>query len=195
MKKFAVIIIALLLFGCSTEAGKLTDLETKPEIRIITEKEAGWTTLDYGLDNMDRGNHEYHEKPVVIQEVDGEFTRGAVVLFENDKGDKIISRIVGLPNEVIEVKAGQIFINDKQLDTFYGRAHRAGHTMEEYVEAMDKSGSRYDKDGLKEIFEKGFEKTKLTGEEFFLVSDDWMRGDMLKVTEEQIVGIVLGYKE
>jgi len=38
-------------------------------------------------------------------------------------------------------------------------------------------------------------ETKLTEEEYFLVSDDWMRGDMGKVAEGQIVGIVLGYEE
>jgi signal peptidase I len=44
-----------------------------------------------------------------------------VVLYKPDEPDKsLIKRIIGLPGEIIEIRAGDVWINDKPLKQFFG---------------------------------------------------------------------------
>lgn len=106
-----------------------------------------------------------------------------------------ISRIVGLPSEKIQIKKGEIFIDSQFLDTFYGKAHRAGLEMKEYMKAMEEEDAEYHADSVEEIFEMDLEEMKLKSDEYFLISDDWLRGDMVRIDENQITGIILGYEK
>lgn len=197
MKYYPLLFFFLLLSGCSTMAGNLTDSQTKSEINIIEDVESDMSVISYDYDNMDRGNHEYYDQPVVVQQTieSDSLTRGTVILFEEESGVEKISRIVGLPKEKIQIKKGQVHINNQLLETFYGKAHRAGLDMKQYSEAMEEVDADYDEKTVKETFEKDLNEIKLAEDEYFLISDDWFRGDMKRVREDQILGIVLGYEK
>lgn len=51
----------------------------------------------------------------------GELKRGDVInfLYPKDKSKQYIKRIVGLPNEKIEIRNGTVFINDSAIDESY----------------------------------------------------------------------------
>ena len=42
--------------------------------------------------------------------------RGDVIVFEKDKGELLIKRVIGLPGETIEVRDGQTYINGKRFE-------------------------------------------------------------------------------
>ncbi|WP_243300066.1 signal peptidase I [Bacillus litorisediminis] len=135
---------------------------------------------------MDKGNHDYFDKTLVVDPDYKEVSRGDVVLFEKNNGEKSLSRIVALQGETIAIKKGQIYINDKKLDTFYGFAHRAGLDKEAYEESMQKE--------LEEIFNYSMEDLTLSDDEYYAVSDNLFRGEMLLVKKDAIIGQVMGYK-
>lgn len=146
-------------------------------------------------DNMDRGNHDYYDKSLAIEPyMDVEnIPRGDVVFFENENGEKDISRVVALPGEKIKISKGQIFINGQRLDTFYGIAHRAGLDKESYFEKMDEAGIEYSKEESTETFETNMEELKLSDNEYYIIGDDWFRGKMTVLTEDKLIGKVIGY--
>ncbi|WP_170972076.1 S26 family signal peptidase [Bacillus yapensis] len=197
IRNFSVLIIILFLCGCSGSTSKLTDTETSAEIQFVEKIGADTITIEYTLDNMDRGERDYYEQPVVIEQniETNNLTRGSVVWFEDVSGEQKISRVIGLPNEAINIKDGQIFIDGQQLDAFYGKAHRAGLAKQEYLDAMKDAKSTYDEKAANATFEKELKEQKLGDKEYFLVSDDWFRGEMSVVMEQQITGIVLGYEK
>ncbi len=43
-----------------------------------------------------------------------------VIVFPNNQGANYIKRIIGLPEETIQIKDGYVYINDKQLEEDYG---------------------------------------------------------------------------
>src|SRR5690606_6537551 len=48
-----------------------------------------------------------------------------------------IARVVGLPGETVEIREGQVYVDDKKLDAFYGVATDRGLTKEEYFEMAE----------------------------------------------------------
>lgn len=192
-----LLVIVFLINGCSSTVGKITDTETKPVIDMIENLDPDMITMTYSLDNMDRGNHDYYNQPLVIQQSFdlASLKRGTVILFKDNNNNEQISRIVGLPSEKIQIKKGEIFIDSQFLDTFYGKAHRAGLEMKEYMKAMEEEDAEYHSDSVEEIFEMDLEEIKLKSDEYFLISDDWLRGAMVRIDENQITGIVLGYEK
>ncbi|TKC18876.1 S26 family signal peptidase [Robertmurraya kyonggiensis] len=187
--------IISLLSACTASTNSLIDSETSPNIQIVEDIGSDTVLVEYTLDNMERGKHDYYEQPIVIkQNIETKnLTRGSVVWFEDEIGEQKIARVVGVPNEKIEIEDGQILINDQQLDSFYGSAHRAGLDKQEFLQAMKGSKSNYDEKAVQETFEKDLEKMSLDEKDYFLVSDDWFRGEMSVVEEKRILGLVLGY--
>ena len=51
----------------------------------------------------------------------GEIKRGDVIVFEppNRPGEDYVKRVIGLPGELVEVRHGQVFINNEPLDEPY----------------------------------------------------------------------------
>lgn len=68
-----------------------------------------------------------------------------------------ISRIVGLPEETLEIKKGQIYIDNALLDTFYGH---------EYKWAGSQAGK---------IYETTLEPIEIPKDHYFLMGDNWYR--------------------
>jgi hypothetical protein len=147
-------------------------------------------------DSMDRGNHELSDEVVVVNTKieKSKITRGSVVLLKYIDGEKVITRILGVPKEEIYVQDGQVYINSKELDTFYGKVHRLGYSQEEYFESMDKNKISYNKEEMEKLFKQNIKKITLGKNDFFVSGDDWLRSDQMKIKTEDIIGIVIGYK-
>lgn len=202
---FKVLFISFLfaLAGCSSNAMStgttevITDQNTPLDVVTIENVESDMITHHHRYDNMDRGNHDYFDKFLVIDpSVNGpDISRGDVVFFNNKDGEKDISRVVALPGEKVSIDKGQIYINGKKLDTFYGKAHRVGLDQEGYFEKMDKQGNDYDKKGMIELFELSTKEIELSNNEFYLIGDDWLRGNMIALKEGGVLGKVMGYNK
>ncbi|WP_010676355.1 signal peptidase I [Bacillus timonensis] len=201
MKKILVFILmvftVLIILGCSFNASSetLKDENTKPDVKVIESPSSETITYHHMYDNMDRGNHDYFDKTLAIEKSinASDLSRGDVVFFDNEDGDKDISRVVALPGEKIEITKGQIYINGQKLDAFYGKAHRFGLDEKSYFEMMDNQGNEYDKKGMAEVFETSMKEIKLSDDEYYLISDDWLRGKMMVLKEEKFIGRVVGY--
>ncbi|MFC4712096.1 S26 family signal peptidase [Planococcus dechangensis] len=184
----------------SPESSIMTDSKTVAEIEIFTSYEEPLEVLDFKYDAMDRGNHEYAAYPLLIDPLayDGnDVSRGDVIVYEAEFFDgkqRTIGRVIGLPNEQVGIVEGQIYINDQQLDTFYGRAHRAGiNSNEEYNQAMTKNGAPQNIDSMKEVFFQNTDDFRLAENEIFVLGDDWFRGSQQTLTTSEVQGKVIGY--
>jgi signal peptidase I len=124
-----IVIIAMILNGC-TES--VTDKVTERKIKVIEKpdpslmkvkvwtdgmlSEVGYGPLHpFGLNNEVLVDMKYYEQH--------DISRGDIIVFKtkNKKDqDTDIGRVVGLPGETVSIKKGQVYINDKKLDTFYG---------------------------------------------------------------------------
>lgn len=195
IKSFIFITIICLMTACSASAGTLTDTVTSMEVETIENASSITTTYHHMYDNMDRGNHDYFNKTMAVDTNINvsNITRGTVVFFERKDGEKDISRVIALPGEKVKIDNGQIYINGKKLISFYGKAHRAGLDKENYFKKMDDAGRIYNKNGMLEEFEVSMKEIKLSDDEFYLISDDWIRGVKLLVDESQLIGKVIGY--
>lgn len=179
----------------------LTDLDTVAEIETFTEYEEPLEVFDFRYDAMDRGDHEYAAYPLLINPLAYEgkdISRGDVVVYEYEFFDgvqKTVSRVVGLPGESVEIKDGQIFIDERKLETFYGKAHRVGtSSLEEYsIWFEENASSNSSTSGMEEIFQMDTEKIQLAEDEVFLVGDDWFRGSQHSLEAADIQGEVIGY--
>lgn len=197
--KYSLLLIALLfvMAACSfnTLSEPLTDEITPLDVAVIENIGSDMITHQHMYDNMDRGNHNYVDKTLVIDTNINvsKISRGDVVFFENEDVEKDISRVIALPGEKIKIAKGQIYINGKKLDTFYGKAHRAGLDKESYFDNMDKNGNHYDEKGMLAVFEMNMKEIELSDDEYYLISDDWLRGKMTGLNKDKMIGKVVGY--
>ncbi|NMH74390.1 signal peptidase I [Bacillus sp. RO2] len=187
-----------LLFSDQKNTGVITDNITNETIdRVNYEKDM--LLYEHGSDNMDRYDYNYYKEPIVIDPDyynDKEFRRGDVVYFQypenglyqldmkNSYGEpKSISRVVGLPGEIIHINDGQIYINNKKLDTFYGNA-------------VNNPRNDAIKDSLNE---HELEKYRIPENHVFVIGDSWWRSvDSItfgSLSVENIEGKVLGYRK
>jgi signal peptidase I len=70
---------------------------------------------------------------------------------------KQLLRVVGLPGETIDIRKGQVYINDRELDTFYGREYKGGIQVES---------------------NRAFSLSKpvtVPSDQYFLLADQWSR--------------------
>ena len=81
---------------------------------LVTPSFVDWASMDYKLENGQLvliNKFVYNVKDV---------KRFDVVVLDNKKeGDKIIKRIIGLPNETIEYNNNQLYINGKRIEENY----------------------------------------------------------------------------
>ncbi|AQQ53289.1 signal peptidase I [Planococcus lenghuensis] len=179
------------------ELAPLTDDNTTEEIETFTNITGPYEVFEYRYDAMDRGNREYYKWPLVIDPTaydSKDVSRGDVVLYEDNSG-KNVSRIVGLPGETVEISDGQVYVNGRMVDTFYGQAHRVGtSTTEEYLEWFeDNTSSLSSTSGMEEVFQLDMEEVQLEENQFFIIGDDWFRGNQEVIELRDITGEVLGY--
>ncbi|WP_409276184.1 signal peptidase I [Neobacillus sp. SCS-31] len=209
---FVAVSLFLLLFSQDitqnifpNKNAELRDDITKPTIARV---DAGSNTIviNYGIDNMDRGKYDFYsiqgEPKIVIEKVNGEdVRRGEIVYlkYPDDDGfplfnpDYYLARVVGLPKETVEIKNGQVYINNKKLVAFYGEKTINGVTLETYLKRP-----KYKKSTLEESdFLEDMEPIKIPEATVFVLSDNWLRAVDSRhfgpLDMSVIEGKVLGY--
>ncbi|WP_298828886.1 signal peptidase I [uncultured Planococcus sp.] len=240
MKNSLLIGIVLVLSACSMEESTketnkatailesevLTDNQTK-QIELVEAKE-NTRLLEWSSDAMDRGNHDYntiiHSSLVVEMEYQ-EVNRGDVVYYKTPESainknpqlpEHYIARVVGLPGETVEIREGQVYVDDKKLETFYGVATDRGLGKEDFFEmaeqnieegtlTTDEEVSKTEfitwmnLDAKEEYFNTSMEAVKVSNEAVFVLVDQWWRGtdskDFGELSLEAIEGKVLGYSK
>lgn len=211
----------LLLAGCSDESAEpilepenkvvatntMSDTDTEAVIPSVTNVTAEMVVYDYGYDDMDRGNYEYYSQSqeVVIDTKyyeENEFARGDVIAFKPTPDDRItLKRIIGLSGEKVKIEEGQVYIDGKKLDTFYGRYHRRGLDLKELKKMLadDEYGFMQFKENIEtniSIAENtNLEEMTVPENHVYVIGDDWFRTFYRgSLPTEKIAGKVLGYE-
>jgi len=123
----------------------IIDVQTVPEIPIV-EVAPNMITVEYAIDNMDKGNHDYETigtgKRIVMDPGVSSYQRGDVIYFSSPKysngnpnlnlAGHYISRVVALSGERIEIREGQVYIDEMKLESFYSNPTVRGMNKEKY---------------------------------------------------------------
>jgi signal peptidase I len=210
-----IMLIAAVIIACAQEP--LRDNVTKQDISAISPVE-GKNVYYHGYDNMDRGHHEFDGFDIVVDQTyynTNPVQRGDIIYYQNPKlanskinlNENEISRVVALPGEKIRIDKGQIYINGRKLDTFYGQARRLGMNIEELQKASNQSdvadnirnnfkGNAKD---LLESKETNIKEFKVPDGQYYIIGDDWFRSADSRhfgtITKDSILGKVMGYKQ
>lgn len=215
-RSFAMMLASfLLLAGCADESAESESKVAVENAEPATDNEeviprvanvtAEMTVYDYGYDDMDRGNYEYYHQEVVIDPhyyEKNEIARGDVIAFKATPEERLtLKRVIGLSGEKVEIKKGQIYIDDEKLDTFYGRYHRRGLDVQELKSmlAEEEYGFMQFKENI-EVNVTGAENTNIEEmtvpeNHVYVMGDDWFRTNYRgSLATEKIVGKVLGYE-
>ncbi|CAG9623588.1 signal peptidase I [Sutcliffiella rhizosphaerae] len=211
MKRILTFSLVIILFGCSNYT-TVTDSHTSAEIKTIKAEE-NMIIYKHNSDNMDRGNHNYYGGLVI--DIDfynlKEVQRGDVIYYEQPESynkfmnqdnsptnEFSISRIIGLPNEQIEIKSSQIFIDGKKLDTFYGKEHWKGVNLDGYKKALKEGNdAEHIVQFIDSMVNRNVEKLSVPKGYVYILGDTWGRSiDSISIGAipiENIKGKVLGY--
>jgi signal peptidase I len=209
-------LIMMMLFmifftACSQEA--LRDNHTTEAVAKVYVGEG--TILYKNMnDNMERGHKEFAGADVVVDPsyyASKTVQRGDIVYYKipqeaksnNGSPDTEISRVVAIPGESIRIEKGQIFINNRKLDTFYGQAHWGGMDVVGLNKTINQGGSNPEDIKrvikiIQESVETNKKEFKVPEGQFYIIGDDWIRsGDSRHfgpISKDSILGKVIGYK-
>ncbi len=184
---FILVLCMLLLNACS---GSVSDKDTTQQIVRIENPPKSLTKVKVNTDGMlSNFSYEYNDPFGIGNDVlvdlnyydKNKISRGDIVLFKtknnpNQKTD--IARIVGLPLETVNIIKGQVYINEKKLDVFYG----------------EETGSK-NADSMKSPL-------TLKANEYFILADYRSRGfndgfngsqKAKAFSKEEILGKIVGY--
>ena len=159
---------------------------------VPVDKLQGTEMMAYKTDNMDRRNHHYTKYPLVIDPTVTEFERGEVVRYVDDDGMVVVSRIVGLPHERFAVRNGTVIIDGTPLHQDLGYAKANGEmTIENYKSKY--SNQSVNPEAMQDVFYMNLDEIKLGEAEYVVVPDNWWRGKIEVIPQNEILGKVLGY--
>ena len=205
MKHLLLIIGMCFIFaGCqsndkTTVLESIKDPTTLETVPIVSSE--GFKEIEHLYDEMYRGNHEYAGTLVVdtVYYTKHNFQRGEVVYYVTSKtGEKNVARVIGLPGEKIEIKKGQLYIDDKRLDAFYAKAMNNGITnLTTYKKSLKKSGKNImNEKEWKNYFTRNLSPVTVKENEVFILADNGWRVrdsfDFGPLSKDNIVGKVLG---
>lgn len=181
----------------NTEGG-IIDERTSETLPSVPETENTFL-LEWSIDSMDRGNHDLitsvHGNLVVSEDIEP-LERGDILYYQI-QGENQLGRIIGLPGETVEIQEGQVFVDGKKLDTFYGVATSLGLTKDEYFERV--TAENVDIEAMEDYFNTSMEPVSVGENTVFVLVDMWWRGrdsrEYGPITFEQLQGKVLGYEE
>lgn len=206
----AVIILFLVMtnndFVPFENAETITDNYTVQDVPTV-EVIGNMFATEYGLDNMDRGNYDYLtidlNRKVVVNPDIVDYIRGDVVYYKTpglktldlNLEDHQISRVVGLPGETVEIKKGQVYIDNKKLVAFYSFPTVRGMGKDEYFEMINPTNTEM----TTEDFEESMEPIFIPAGTVFILGDQWWRSIDSRIfgplSLVEIDGKVLGYEE
>lgn len=209
MKKFLFgFVILFIITGCS--GGKITDKVTEELIHILEPGENHYIfqTLHFG---MEQKNHDYVHQELIFDLSyynEHHIHRGDVVLFKlteaykNTKEypfdrEKDISRVIALPGEKVSVKHGQIYINDKKLDTFYGKLKYKGFSDPKPLFAALNACEKECQESIKSFLRLNMDEIEVPPDHVFLLGDNSQFAidsrDVGPIPIDRILGKFLGY--
>ncbi|MGB8954156.1 MAG: signal peptidase I [Tumebacillaceae bacterium] len=187
---FAVVVMLALLVMTPQLAqqlgiskGEITDATTPQTLQRMTEVPPTMLIHETYSDAMIRGGEDMG-KPVVTDPAYYKShapARGDVVLLQqHDEVSKhtffVALRVVALPGERVKVDQGQVYINGKKLNTFYGREYHNGLLVEDS--------------------EVSLSEREVPEGHVYVMPDNWWRyripEEPLAITD--IIGKVVGYK-
>ncbi|MBV6715807.1 S26 family signal peptidase [Paenibacillus chitinolyticus] len=184
-------LFAALLLGSLAACSEKT-IDDKVTKESIAEVSAGNHTVVNPLsDAMDRGQHEL-EKNVAVDTSyykSRDVARGDIVYY----GDHDVSRIVALPNETINITNGQVYINGAKLTAFYGAAHIRGYDYKAFQTSDMEEPAKQNL--IEEIYKKQVREITLSGNEVFVIGDDWSRSNtstFRSLSLQELKGKVMG---
>jgi len=206
----SVIGVTSLLEIASSQLETLTDENTVAQIEQVDAPEES-LLLVWSSDTMDRGNHEYdslNHGELVVDLTYKDIKRGDVIYFKTPEytsesanislPEHLIGRIVGLPGETVEIKDGQVFIDEKKLNTFYSKALRNGLDEDVYFEGLTSINKTKEK-AWRKYYSTSMKPVKVEEKTVFVLVDNWWRGHDSKnfglLEIERIKGQVLGYQK
>ena len=211
--------------GTASELPALTDPDTLPEVQMV-DATGDTKLIEWRSDAMDRGNHDYDtstHSSLVVELGYPDVNRGDVVYYKTPASaiaknpnlpEHYIARVVGLPGETVEIRDGQVYVDNRKLDTFYGAATNLGLGKDEYFEMIEQRIAEgtmttdeeisqkelitwVNLDGKKEYFATSMEPVKVSEEAVFVLVDQWWRGtdsrDFGELPLGAIEGQILGY--
>jgi len=205
MKHLLFIIgMCFIIVGCQPKE-KTSTLETikdKTTLKTVPVVESeGFKEIDHLFDEMYRGNHEYAGTLVVDTSFydKHKFQRGEVVYYVSPKtGEKNVARVVGLPGEKIEIKQGQLYIDDKRLDAFYAKAMNNGiSNITTYKKSLKKIGKNIiNEKEWKKYFTRNLKPVTVKENEVFVLADNGWRVqdsfDLGPLSNDNIEGKIVG---
>lgn len=194
--RFKVFISAFFIFltiGCDNQA--IMDPYTQ-ESPAIVEKQQNFILIENDNDGMSRRHFEYDSQEIGKLVVDPnyykqhKYQRGEVVYYkvpaiDLNKYPRMtppeynVSRVIALPGEVVRIKNGQIYVNGKKLNTFYGKSLSWGMDEEEYFKSVNRQGTAVCNEScqktMKNYFHMDMEKFKVPEGCLFVMGDTWWR--------------------
>lgn len=136
---------------------------------------------------------------------DRPFSRGDVIYFRTPAipdaanpslkpAARQIARVIGLPGEKVKIEHGQIYIDDKRLDSFYGHAQSRGLDQEAYANAVGEADVTHD---MEAYFDPTIEELAIPGDHVYVLGDMWWRSVDSRLfgplSTPEIRGKVVGY--
>lgn len=208
-----MMLIVALLTACTKEP--LRDDATTQDINAISLVD-GMSVYYHAYDNMDRGNHEFDGIDVVVDQTYYKTNfvhRGEIIYYRNPQTTNLkinlseneISRVVALPGEKLRIDKGQIYIDGRKLDTFYGQAHRLGMNIDELQKASNqfdladniRNNFRINAKEFLESKETNIKELKIPDGHFYIIGDDWFRSADSRffgaISKDTILGKVAGW--
>lgn len=178
--------------------GEIVDAQTSESLSSVPESENTFT-LEWLVDSMDRGNHDLvtsvHGNLVVSKDIEP-LKRGDILYYQM-QGEDQLGRIIGLPGETVEIKAGQVYVDGKILNTFYGGATSFGLKKDEYFERVEAENVNIEE--MEKFFNTSMEPITVGENTVFVLVDTWWRGrdsrEYGAIPMEELKGKVLGYEE
>lgn len=187
----------------------ITDDVTPLKLETVTPNEEQFKVA-WNLDMMDGGKHEYEtseNSDLVIEPNYSSLQRGDVIYFNMPESEltknpqlprSYLGRVVGLSGETIEIQNGQVCIDDKVLDTFYGKALIRRMDETSYFKNVDVSNIENEQT-TRDYFNLNMEPVVVEGNTVYVLVDQWWRGidskDFGLLPQKEIQGKVIGYSK
>jgi len=203
----SVCLILIFLCGGCTEESILRDPETLEKIESISKEEQDMI-IEYRFDGMARKKMEFVEDKTVIRPhyyERNEIRRGDIIYYKIPREAIIdeyssitgMARVIGLEGEKVVIKKGQLIINDKKLETFYGKLLAYGMDFREWTKLKFPGCDKDCQKTLKDYYATDIKAVSVPAGSVFVLADNSLRGlgslNFGPLPKESIIGKVMGY--